>query len=436
MINGFLQKALPLAAAACIATALSAYAEPSRAVPGSETVASAVSTPVPNTPDQAQAAKPIDTINEAPYRARLAILRAQEKGDKGDFKGAVEELTDFLSKHPGDDHFLVENQLGNYLVQADRQEDALSHYRTAVTMEKRFSQGWLSLGQVAYNLGRYDVAAEAIKNGYDLSSNKESNLLYYAAASYVMAKQPASAAPLLEDLISGSSGTPKLEWIRALVAAYAELKDAERGRKAVASLLKWYGDNPDAWYVGYQFYAGTGDYEEAAVMLTVMGYLRPLTREQIMQLGDIYCAIKAPALATVSYEEAFRETKGTSHDYEKLASAYIASHDLEAAKRAIADGLREQSTYRLWSLLGDIHFIEMNYLRSFEDYFECAKLDSTQGRPHLMMGYSALQLERPAVAIPHLERAVEFPDQRKIAEQLLKRARALATAAAAAPPSP
>ncbi|HVO76397.1 MAG TPA: tetratricopeptide repeat protein [Candidatus Bathyarchaeia archaeon] len=427
-MNRFLQKTFALAAAACIAAALGVRADLAFPAPGPEKVASVASTPISSPPEQAQAGKPIDTINEAPYRARLAILRAQEKGDKGDFKGAVEELTDFLSKHPGDDHFLVENQLANYLVQANRQEDALAHYRTAVTMERRFSQGWLSLGQVAYNLGRYDAAAEAIKNGYELSATKQPNLLYYAAASYVMAKQPANAAPLLEDLISGSSGTPKLEWLRALIAAYAELKDTERGRKAVASLLKWYGDNPDAWYVGYQFYAGTGDYEQAAVMLTVVGYMRPLTREQTIQLGDIYCAIKAPGLATASYEQAFKETKGTPHDYEKLASAYIASHDLEAAKQAIADGLREQSTYRLWSLLGDIHFIEMNYLRSFEDYYECAKLDSTQGRPHLMMGYSALQLDRPAVAIPHLERAVEFPDQKKIAEQLLKRARALAPA--------
>jgi predicted Zn-dependent protease len=369
--------------------------------------------------------KPIDPIDDVPYRGRLALNRAQEESDRGDLKAAVEELQNFLKKHPDNDHYILRSQLGNLLVQAGRQEEALAQYHSAVSLERRFTQGWLNLGEIAYNLGRYDVAADALRNGYEQSPRKQANLLYYCAAAYVMAKDPAKAAPLLEELVAGGFGLPKLEWFRALVAAYSELKDTERGRKSVDALLKVHGDNPDAWYLAFQFYAGISDFDQAAVALTVADYIQPLTRQQIVQLGDVLGAIKVPALASVYYERAVSDSSGTSRDYEKLASARLASYDLDDADRAIADGLKKEPTYRLWSLLGDTRFIQMDYPAAFNAYRECSKIDSTQGRPYLMMGYCALQSDQLGDAVPYLERASTFPDQNRTAEQLLQKARPL-----------
>lgn len=378
--------------------------------------------------------KPIDKIEDMPYRARLALMRAQDESVQGGLEGAIEELRGFLKRSPDNDHFYLRSQLGNFLVQAGRQEEAVVEYQAAVALEKRFTQGWLNLGEIAYNLGKYDVAANALRNGYEQSERKQANLLYFSAAAYVMAKDAASAAPLLEELVGGNFGRPKLEWFRALVAAYSELKDADRGGKAVELLCKVYAGDADAWNLAFQFYAGMGDYEQAASALKVADYIRPLTRQQTIQLGDVFAAIKVPSLASTCYERAFGDSAGTSRDYEKLASAYLASYELDAASRAIADGLKNGPTYRLWSLLGDTRFTQLDYTAALDAYRECAELDSTQGRPYLMMAYCAIRSDRMADAIPYLERASEFPDQKLTAEQLLAKARAAAASAEAPEP--
>jgi tetratricopeptide (TPR) repeat protein len=369
------------------------------------------------------ATKPIDTIDDVPYRARLAMTRAQDEYDQGNLEAAIKELREFVTRHADNDHFILRGQLGNLLVQAGKQEEAMTEYKTAVSLERRFTQGWLNLGEIAYNLGQYEVAADALRNGYEQSEHKQANLLYYCAAAYIMAKKPASATPLLEELVGGLFGQPKLEWFRALIAAYSDLKDTDRGRKATESLLRIYGDNADAWYLAFQFYAGSGDFEQAAVALKVADYIKPLTRQQTTQLGDVFATIKVPVMASSCYQRVLDDSSGSPRDYEKLASTYLASYELDAASRAITDGLKKEPTYRLWSLLGDTRFIQLDYPAAFDAYRECSKLDSTQGRPYLMMGFCALQSDRAEEAIPYLERASEFPDQRRTAEQLLARAR-------------
>jgi tetratricopeptide (TPR) repeat protein len=381
-------------------------------------------------------AKPIDHIEDMPYRARLALMRAQDESVQGDLERAILEIRDFLKRSPDNDHFYLRNQLGNFLVQTGRQEEAVVEYQATVALEKRFTQGWLNLGEIAYNLGKYDVAANALRNGYEQSERKQANLLYFSAAAYVMAKDAASAAPLLEELVGGNFGRPKLEWFRALIAAYSDLKDADRGGKAVELLCKVYADDADAWYLAFQFYAGMGDYEHAASALKVADCIRPLTRQQAIQLGDVFAAIKVPALASSYYERAFKDSTGSSRDFEKLASAYLASYNLNAASRTITEGLEIGPTYRLWSLLGDTRFTQLDYAAALDAYRECAKLDSTQGRPFLMMAYCAIRSDRMADAIPYLERASEFPDQKVTAEQLLKKARAAASAEAPEPQKP
>jgi tetratricopeptide (TPR) repeat protein len=400
---------------------------PARAGNGAGSGASAAADVPPL--DSRAAVKKIDTVDDVPYRGRLALMRAQEESDRGDLKAAIEELRDFLTDHPENNHFILRNHLGNLLVQAGKPEEALAEYQAAVSLEKLFTQGWLNIGEIAYNLGRYDVAAGALRNGYEQSERKQSTLLYYCSAAYLMAKDPASAVPLLEELVGGDFGRPKLEWFKALIAACAEIKDTERGRKAADLLVRVYPDDAGAWYLAFQFYAGIGDYEQAAVALKVADYIEPLARQQAKQLGDVFATIKVPSLASSHYQRVVGDSSGTARDYEKLASACLASYDTDAASRAIEDGLKIGPTYRLWSLLGDTRFIQLDYAGAFDAYRECAKLDSTQGRPLLMMGYCAIQVGRTDEAVPYLERALEFPDQKMTAEQLLAKARPAAAAA-------
>jgi tetratricopeptide (TPR) repeat protein len=287
-------------------------------------------------------------------------------------------------------------------------------------MEGRFMQGWLNLGELAYNLERYDLAAEAILKGYNLNSDRPPHLLFHAAAAYVMAERPESAVPILEELVSGAHGTPKIEWFRALVSAALQLDDKSLGGRAVESMLKEYPDDQDAWLLASQYHSATGEFRKAAVALTITGYLRPLSREEQIQLGSIFSAINIPHQSSIWFKSALGDSASPA-EYEMLASAYLAAHEKKEALHTLERAIEEEPTPRLWSLLGDLYYMERSYRDSMEAFGKCAELDKNHSRAYVMMGYCALELWDIDQAIAHFETASGFEDQRDSALQLIAR---------------
>jgi tetratricopeptide (TPR) repeat protein len=362
----------------------------------------------------------IETISDVPRRARLAMFKSQQRRDEGDFAGSAQVLIDFLAEHPDDDHYLLRFHLANSLARLDRQDEALEHYQAVVLLEERYGQGWLNLGETAYNLGRYGLAAEAILKGYEYSEEKPPRLIYFAAVAHVMDKKPERAAPLLEKLVSGGYGEQQMDWHKALISACLDMNDIARGKRAVTGMLNEFHDKPDAWLLAFQFSASTNDYRQAAVALTVLGYLRPLTRDEQMMLGDIYNALEIPAQASIYYEQAIAD-RGSSKEYERLASAHLAAYNYEEAKKTLRRAIEEEPTVRLWSLLGDLHYMQKDYAGAYKAFEKCAELDPDYGRAHLMMGYCAIEMGNVGGAVPHLQVAVNYPQQEGTARALLKR---------------
>jgi tetratricopeptide (TPR) repeat protein len=364
--------------------------------------------------------KPIETIAEIPRKSRLAMFKAQQAREKGNFEEAATELLDFIAKNPENDHYLLRFHLGNSLARLERYEEALTQDQAAVRLEGRYAQGWLNLGEMAYNLGKYGIAAEAILKGYEFGEDKPPRLLYFAAASYIMDKQPGLAAPILEELVSGAHGEPQMDWYKALIQTSIDLNDAALGRRAVTGMLQSFPGDDDAWLLAFQFAAGMSDYRQAAIALTVVGYLRPLTHEERMMLGDIYNALEIPARAGMYYEEAIAGA-GTSQEYERLASAHLAAYDFEAAEQTLKKALENDPTVRLWSLLGDLYFMRKDYEQAYRAFEKCAALDPEFGRAFLMMGYCALEMGNISGAVPNLQIAANHPKQEQTARALLKR---------------
>ncbi len=367
--------------------------------------------------------KPVDTVEDVPRKGRLALFKAQEKKNKDDFEGAAKELGKYVEKNENA-HFLVYYNYGNILLIIDRPEEALEQYNAAVEQEPRFWQGYLNLGETAYNLGYFPEAAEAIMSGYRKSPERNPRLLYFAAAAYLMAQTPGKSKPLLEELVFADQKEPKLDWFRALVMADIELEDEDAGRLAIDRMLEVFPDDPDAWKLAFQFAASTHDYRRAAIAMTVKGFLEPLDRGEMMMLGSLYTAIEVPWTASAYYEQAIA-TESKPDDFERLASVYMAAHEPQKALETLERALATEPTAKLWSLLGDLYYMEEDHGKAYEAYGQCYALDPASGRSLLMMGFCALELGNPGDAALHLEKAVNFPEYISNANALLKRARHL-----------
>jgi len=362
-----------------------------------------------------------DATRDLSVGASRILYEAQQLIDRKEYEKAARILEKFVEKHPKQDHCFIEFTFANALYFSGDKERSLARYQNAVQLNPAFGPGWVNLGQVAYDLKRYGLAGEALVEGFARMEDEEKNpdLLYYAAVAYILDGQQKKAAPILESLVSGKHGDPDKEWFQALLNIYLNLDQERKAERLLDQMMQRYGDQPETWKLSYQFEANRQNYKMAAVALTVYSYLKPLTREEAILLADLYATIKVPLLACAHYEKAFA-SGASPEEYERLASAYISAHRTGQARKTLTEALKDKPTPNLWSLVGDLNCMEDDFEGAYYAFEESARLDPKDGRAYLMMGYCALQSNKKKQAAQALEKAKDFPKQKKLAKQLLE----------------
>lgn len=365
-------------------------------------------------------------------RARKVLFRARNHQDVGRYAEALKLLDEWLAGGAEREHPLLRFQQAIAQLGLGNREAAQTAFRAAVTDEPRFARAWLRLAETAYDRQDYAVAAEAFGRGYELGPVRRPEYLYYRCVALLSGDRPADAVDDLVRLLGEHRADAGLDWYRALIAATTSAETPEPARPLIANLLADFGGDDAAWELAYRFATGNGDYESAAVYLTVTGYLRDLSAEEWNRLGDLYAVIDVPLQAARCYEAAMADsaTSGTSatsaessaashREFERVAGAWLAAHRLDEARDALRAGLARRPTKRLWTLLADLEYQAENYAAALEAYTNAVELAPDFGRGWLMRGYCAKELGRQDEAREALERAAEFPEQAAGAAMLL-----------------
>jgi len=347
------------------------------------------------------------------------VYTAQQAMEKKDYLKAQGCLKEFIEKNSKSPHYLVEFTLANALAVADKNTDALLHYRAAADLYPAFAAAWQNMGKIYFDLNQYDEAGDCLLKAYELNEKKESALLYYAAVSYIMAKKERKALPHLEYLVSGEAGAPKTEWLEALLKVYMDLKLKEKAFAVVLRLIDENGADPRWWKILAQLHLQQSDYKPAVAALTVHSYLTPLKKQDIMLLGDLINAIGVPLKAAEYYEKALILENNVG-DYEKLASAYIAAHRPAKAIEVLDRALEKKPTSGLWFMMGHVLYEEENFDKAYDAFGHSVKHDPKMDQAYLMMGYCALQADRKDAAASAFQKACRFPRQEKTARELLR----------------
>ena len=356
-------------------------------------------------------------------RARKALFSSRTKQDKGEFAAAAEVMSKWFADHPGDKNHLLFFNWAVSQLSLDLTVKAKANLEQAIGLEPKFARAWLRLGEAAYDLKDYTRAAEAFTQGYELMPDPKPEILYYSAVSWLLAEKGQKSMTTLSVLLGDFRDVAILDWYQALVAAAVEADNTSDAWPWMENCLKDFESDPVAWYMAYQLAASEEDFERAAVLFTVVGYLRPLKRDEFLQLGDLYAGSGVPLQAARYYQQAvqYPESAPRSDDYVRLASAWMAAHRLPEAREVIDRGVAQSESVRLLALLGDLNYSEEKYQAAREAFSRCVELDAQYARGWLMGGYCSLELGDNAEARRNLQRAAEFTGQEKLAKDLLKR---------------
>jgi len=356
-------------------------------------------------------------------RAKRIIFRARSNQDKGDYAKAVEVIGQWMDDQPDRQHHLLFYTRAISYGRLEKPELALQDLEKAVQLEPRFGRAWLTLGETAYQLERFSQAGDAFAKAYDLTPAPPPEILFYAGVTRLMAGESNKARADLERLLLEEGEDTQKEWYQAYLATVQDAGPTATTPGLVDRLLLDFKDDGSAWQLAAQDALGREEYEQAAIYLTISDYVKPLSYSELIQLGDIYAVINVPLKAAHYFEQAIalEEKEPAATDFERLASAYLAAHKVPEARLAIDRGLAVSETLQLWSLLGDLDYLDKNYAEALADFQKGHSISETFGRGWLMMGYCALEMGNKDLACQYLEKAQLFPDQASSAGTLLRR---------------
>ena len=226
--------------------------------------------------------------------------------------------------------------------------------------EKQFQDGREALFQ-----GRYDLAIKRLKKAVKEDATKISYRLYLARA-YYYAENQKEAQKLLAGIIKT---TPDhVEAGQLLAEIYAKQKKWEDVVKVLEPLLKYRHDYPTYHLLAEARY-NLNDYKQARKHFEEAVKLNPESGSDYYQLGNIYLAGNAFALAAESYQSALRLGVQTPILHYKLGSAFfnLRNYFGKVSMVMVKGG-------RLGTISGDWYLIEP--VPGQKDYFHAAPKDS------------------------------------------------------------
>lgn len=370
-------------------------------------------------------------VGRAPRHVRRVLLEAAARVNGDHRDDAIALLERHLREHPDQEHDLLHLHLAQDLADAGRTAEARDHYRRAAELEPRLDRAWFGLADAAYDLQEYAVAADAFEQGYAASFEHAPQVLFFAASAWMLADEPARAIPLFERLTGDDLAAamppgatppePDIKWTRGFLAAANQLEKPELAGPAVAKLMELRPADPEVWYLQYQYQAALRDFSAAVVSLRVVGYLRPLSTIEEKQLADLLMVAGASQLASEHYERSL-SPEASAAEVERLASALVTAHETAKALQVLRVALEKTNDTRLWSLVGDVHYLRQEYADALDAFRRVAEAGDETGRAWLMEGYCALELGLKSEALDLLAKASSYPEQQDLAQRLIQRA--------------
>lgn len=346
------------------------------------------------------------------------LYRAQQSVAAKRYSEAQQMLVQFISEKGEKVHYLIPFTLANALALDGRNADALTYYQKATEQYAADADLWLNMGKVCYDLQQFDKAAQYMHKAYALMTEKRPELLYQVAICFIQDNQPQQALGCLEQICGAGAGEAESDWSEALVDVYLKLGQHRKAVATLQQLLGRQGDRPRWWKLLAHIYMKDRDYNKAAAAFKVYLDMVAASREEVIQLGDLYRLAGVPLKAARQYEKAL-QWSAASGAYEKIAAAYLAARRPDKAVQALNQAIAQKPSARLWHMLGSVQYNRGRYRQAHEAFRRSFETAPGDGRAALLMGYCALKLNKLHEAAEAFESAARFSQQRRAAQKAL-----------------
>ena len=390
--------------------------------------------------------------DDIPLALRVVLNDVYKHFDKQEYKKAIETLDIFRNGGKnGSDHYLVDFSLGNAWLHLNNPSRAASFYESAIAKNKELSAAWLNLARCRYDLSQFKKAAEAFEKGYETSSPKQGEPLYYAAATYfsdgnasktvevmerlfrnhpedirpewketlvhayLAVKEHEKALVLMEQLVTQFTGEKKLQWQEAILYHYLSMNMQKKALRMAEQLSETYPLERKWWKALAHIHLSMDHHREALAAMTIYGYLQPYNEREKKLMAELSLMAGVPSKAVTYYESLHAQTS-QSDIIVKIVQSYQMMNQPQQALKWAEKGLSQTKSSELMMQKATLLYELRQYdksIRAFESFIKEKKGDI--GLAWLMIGFAAAQNDNLDKAIIAFENASKFERHQKTA---------------------
>ena len=351
---------------------------------------------------------------------------------------------------------MVEFAEGNARYSAKDNSGALSCFERAVKADSNYSAAWSNMAVLCHEMGDTLRAGQCFLNAYDTGEEKKSELLYSAAAAFLMSEQYADSAKaferlfadfpqqvtnqwreyavhaylgngqtqkalgLVEILATTSTGEEWRRWNEFLLHQYLALKMHQKALALVTALVDKEPGDPLWWKALANLHLSENRLKKGLMALWAYGKITPWTKEEKKLAADLFLALDIPAEAAAMLE-LFPEDELTPAMIKQGVYCYRRLHKTDKALALLDKHACRMKDKDLVMLRADIYYESGKYADASAAYMQAAREGCSPGRAWLMAGYSALADGDKDKANQAFQKAVGFQSHSKEAKNMLKR---------------
>jgi tetratricopeptide (TPR) repeat protein len=390
--------------------------------------------------------------DDMPLALRVVLNNAYKHFDKQEYKKAIETLDGFRAGGKnGSDHYLIDFYLGTGWLHMNNPSRALPFFESAVAKNKDFSPAWLNLARCRYDLSQFKKAAEAFEKGYETSSPKQGETLYYAAATwfsdgnvsktvevmerlfknhpeeikpewketlvhaYLAVKKPEKALVLMEQLVNLFTGEKKLQWQEAILYQYLSMNMQKKALGIAEQLSETHPLEPKWWKALAHIHLAMDRHREALAAMIIYSYLHPLDEKEKKLMAELSLMAGVPSKA-VTYYESLHAQSSQSDIVIKIVQSYQMMNQPQQALKWVEKGLLQTKSPELMMQKATLLYELRQYdksIEAFESFINEKKGDI--GLAWLMIGFAASQDNKLDKAMIAFENASKFESHQKTA---------------------
>jgi tetratricopeptide (TPR) repeat protein len=366
-------------------------------------------------------------LSERTYRQLAKVHTFMDKGAYQKAIGELDRLRPRARRKPYE-HAVLLQTYGHAYARLEQYPQAIDALKQCLNLDAlpvaASKQSWYLLAQMQLVTSDYQAAATSLEHWFDLEKDPAAAAHALAGTVYAYTRDYPLAVQHLKKAI-GLAPNPDRNWYRQLLAVYYESSQYQAAAKLLEQLISRSPGDKDYWLQLSGIYRELGKNEQSLAVME-LAYLRGLLTQEaeLVNLARYYLYMELPYRAGKLLEKALREGSISPgmENWRLLSTAWLHAREPELALAVTERALE-------FTRNGNLYLVRAQLLADTEQWssvireagaaISAAGLDSP-GNAHLLQGIAHYKLQQLHRAQASFERARDFEDTRKQAENWLQ----------------